>query len=116
NSELIEIEVGTPDRKQRIAKDYGCFPVKELSEITLKISKRLGPQHAKEAISLLQSGDFDGWLEIVLAYYDKLYNYGNTLRDQTKIHPVDLTEKNDQETVSILIKAANKIMKPVNSN
>lgn len=111
NAELIEINVGDEARKKRIARDYGCFPVKVLSDITNKLSKRMGPQHAKEAIGLLESGDFNGWLEKVLVYYDKLYNYGNSLRAPEKIHAVDLIGKDDQEVARILIDSGNKVMK-----
>jgi len=109
-SELVDVNVGDDSRKKRIARDYGCFPAKVLAEVTTKLSKRMGPQHAKEAVGCLESGDFDGWLEKVLAYYDKLYNYGNTLRDVTKIHPVDLVGKEEQEIAHILIELGNNLM------
>ncbi len=109
-SALVDINVGDESRKKRIARDYGCFPAKVLAEITSKIAKRMGPQHAKEAIGCLDSGDFDGWLERVLSYYDKLYNYGNTLREEDKIHTVDLEGKEENEMALILIEIGNNLM------
>jgi len=35
----------------------------------------------------LQEGDINGWIEIVMHYYDKLYGYGNSLRNANSIYP-----------------------------
>ena len=110
DSELVEINVGDKNRKERITRDYGCFPADTLAEITNKIQKRLGPQHAKQAIELLQSGDFAGWLEIILAYYDKLYNYGTTQRDPQKVHHLELSAFAENQFADQIISLGNSII------
>jgi tRNA 2-selenouridine synthase len=90
NGFLIHMQVSKAERIERILEEYGKFPVKDLAEATTKIRKRMGPQHADEAISLLQLGNRAGWLNLVLDYYDKLYAYGNTLREKDKILTVDV--------------------------
>lgn len=109
DSELVELNVGDKNRKERITRDYGCFPTETLAEITLKIQKRLGPQHAKQGVEFLRSGDFAGWLNIILAYYDKLYNYGTTQRSQEKIHHLDLTSVKETEFADEIINLRKKI-------
>jgi len=95
-SPVIELVVPLPIRKIRIEQEYGQFSIEQLSEKTEKIKKRMGPQHLKSALDALQHGSFDGWLTIVLEYYDRLYAYGTGLRNQdsiTKVH----TDLNDMD-------------------
>jgi tRNA 2-selenouridine synthase len=92
NSILIEIEIGLEKRKQRILEEYGKFPVETLAETTRKIGKRMGPQHMKQALIYLESGDKEAWLDIVLDYYDKQYSYGTTQRNPEKCFRIDLEE------------------------
>jgi tRNA 2-selenouridine synthase len=103
SSELIEIIVGDNRRKQRILDEYGVFPVPVLSETTDKISKRLGPQHAKKAKQLLEEGDLSGWLEVVLHYYDKLYAYGSSQRLEDKKFCLDMSHLNSEDFADALI-------------
>ena len=90
DSPLIEINVGIESRKQRILEEYCQFPVEILAETTRKIGKRMGPQHMKQALLHLESGDMEAWLDIVLDYYDKQYSFGTTQRDPHKCYQIDL--------------------------
>ena len=81
NSPLIDIELSKQERVKRVKTEYAQFPIETLIEKTEKIKKRLGPQHLKAAVMCLQEGDINGWIEIVMHYYDKLYGYGNSLRN-----------------------------------
>ena len=72
----IEILVDKATRIQRLHNEYAHLPVDELKEQTLKLRKRLGGQHEKQAQLALDSNDFLGWIQILLVYYDKAYfNY-----------------------------------------
>ncbi len=97
NSLLIEINIGDERRRKRILEEYGIFPVKVLAMTTEKIGKRLGPQHLKQALLFLEEGDLNGWLEIVLQYYDKLYAYGSSQRAQEKLLKLNLAETDENE-------------------
>lgn len=89
DSILVEVHVPVASRKERIKNEYGIFSTEELSEATKKIGKRLGPLKLKEALSYLEEGNFDQWLDIVLAYYDKLYSYGTDQRKPELVVKVD---------------------------
>jgi tRNA 2-selenouridine synthase len=116
-SELIEIIVGDARRKKRILDEYGIFPTEVLSEITLKISRRMGPQHARHANQLLAEGDMNGWLEIVLDYYDKLYAFGSSQRNQDKCFRIDLSDAvEDQFADKILAYSEEIITTPINTS
>ena len=41
----------------------------------MKIKKRLGLEHTKKAISLIEAGVLDEAILIILKYYDKRYQY-----------------------------------------
>ena len=94
-SPLIDIKIGDERRYTRIQNEYGIFPIHILKNTTEKIKKRLGPQHLKQANELLTNGDFRGWLEIVMSYYDKLYAFGTETRNQKMVVPLDLSAKQE---------------------
>ena len=63
------------ERLDQIEKDYGVFPVEDLKVAMARIGKRLGPQHVKRALELLDENRLRDAFEIALGYYDKAYNY-----------------------------------------
>lgn len=81
NSTVHFIDMPVEQRAARLVKDYGAFPRPELAEATTRIRKRLGPQHAKEALHALEVGDLRQAALITLKYYDKAYARGLAARD-----------------------------------
>ncbi len=108
NSMLLDIIVGDERRKQRIMNEYGVFPKEILASTTQKIGKRLGPQHLKTALQYLEENNLEGWLEIVLSYYDKLYAYGTAQREINKCFRVDLSASNEKDFAAKLIQFADE--------
>jgi len=80
-SPIIRVKVPKTERIERLMNDYGKFAKEELKQCILKIEKRLGPQHAKEALLELEQGNLRKVADITLAYYDKAYNYNHELRN-----------------------------------
>lgn len=70
------IELPPEERVHYLVREYGKFPLQLLKESIERISRRLGPQHAKQALLSLDAGDLRATCEICLKYYDKSYNYG----------------------------------------
>lgn len=83
------IDMPVEQRAARLVQDYGAFPKEELAAATQRIQKRLGPQHAKEALEALEAGDLYRVALITLTYYDKTYARGLAARDpqKTRIMP-----------------------------
>ena len=106
DSALIEINVGVDNRKRRILEEYGQFPTEILAETTHKIGRRMGPQHMKQALLFLESGDKEAWLNIVLDYYDKQYSFGTSQREPGKCFHVDLETTPFQDIPEKLIQFA----------
>ena len=109
SSFAVEVVLDEEVRKKRILNEYGVFPLEQLSEATQKIRKRLGEVRLKEALEYLQAGNLEAWTVMMLAYYDKTYNYGMSLRQSDAVLQVDVSPLADTDA------AAKKILAGVAS-
>ena len=73
HSPAVFMSSSPEQRVENLLVDYGDLPKQELADSIDKVRKRLGPQHADEAIEALERDDVAKAIEIVLAYYDKTY-------------------------------------------
>ncbi len=94
---VVELKVDLERRIKNILNDYGNFPVEELAENTLKLKKRLGDLRTRNAVEGLRNGDKRTWLDEVLFYYDRAYDYG---MDQRKIERTISVEQKESETLA----------------
>lgn len=75
-SPLIQLDVPVAERVERLVRMYaGSENTGSLKDAFIKIARRLGGQHVKEALHALDSGDFRSAAHIALKYYDKTYDY-----------------------------------------
>jgi tRNA 2-selenouridine synthase len=90
-AEICFVDMPKEDRALRLMADYGSFPKVELAEATVRIQKKLGPQHAKEALDALEAGDLFRVAMITLTYYDKTYARGLSGRapQRTRLIPAN---------------------------
>lgn len=63
------------ERLDQIMTDYSAFSKVDLIHSMNRIGKRLGPQHVKKAIELLENGEIREAFKMALVYYDKAYTY-----------------------------------------
>ena len=101
------LELSLP-KKERIAflkKEYCQFPLEELKACTEKLDKKLGGLRLKQAIDFLQVSDFENWLDVLLAYYDENYRYGNSLRNPLQIFVLHLNTFDIEEMAMELLGA-----------
>jgi len=85
SSTLYFAEMPIEERADRLVVDYGHYPKEQLAEATMRIEKRLGPQHCKAALQALEAGDLRTVALITLRYYDKAYLRGTEGRDPQKV-------------------------------
>jgi len=85
NAPLYFIDKSFEERSSNILNTYGKFDKQLLIESTKKLEKRLGNLQMREAVMHLENNEMQLWLDIVLTYYDKAYEYGVSLRDKNKI-------------------------------
>lgn len=76
HAEIIAIQIPVSSRLDRLVNEYGSFSKVELQDALERIGKRLGPQHLKLALELLEEGNIRAVAEASLAYYDKAYAHG----------------------------------------
>ncbi|MCX6291800.1 MAG: tRNA 2-selenouridine(34) synthase MnmH [Bacteroidetes bacterium] len=98
---VIEIKTDMESRVKRILDDYGKFPAEILAENTMKLQKRLGELRTRQAVQALLDGDKIKWLEEILSYYDKTYDYGMSQRKPEGTFPV---ESNHHESMNDVMK------------
>jgi tRNA 2-selenouridine synthase len=109
NTPVIVLVMDIRLRLPRLMDEYSTYPGDSLKGSILKISKRLGGDKTRDAISAVESGDFAKAIEIVLYYYDKAYLFGLKKKDRKNVIYVE-TESDDVETnARKVLEAAEKI-------
>ena len=104
---IIMMDVKT--RLPRLVEEYSKFPRESLITSILKISKRLGGDNTRDAISAVEAGDFAKAIEIALLYYDKAYMFGLTRKSsENKIYITTDTDNIGENAVRLL-EAAEKL-------
>jgi len=104
---ILKMDVKT--RLPRLLEEYSTYPPESLKVSILKISRRLGGDKTKDAITAVDKGDFAKAIEIVLYYYDKAYLFGLKKKVNKNIVYIN-TDSDDIETNALkILEAASKI-------
>ncbi len=74
-SKILVLGVDVNTRIKRLTNEYSHFDVTLLKDKTAQLRKRLGGQHLNEALNALENKDFEYWIQKLLVYYDKTYDY-----------------------------------------
>lgn len=72
---LIEIHKAMEERVQHIKNEYGHLPHEELKSAVKRLQKKLGSLRTAEAIEAIENHQPDLWINNLLQYYDKAYDY-----------------------------------------
>jgi tRNA 2-selenouridine synthase len=73
NSPVFFLDIPFEERLKHIVSEYGNLDRSRLIDAIGRIREKLGPQNAKVAIELLDSGNTIESFRILLEYYDKFY-------------------------------------------
>lgn len=103
-AEVIYINLSFEERLKHIVSEYGKFSKEELKTSILKITKRLGNEQTKNALTALEEGDIETALGFCLHYYDKTYSHGLSLREKTTIKELDFNKLDVELMCNELIK------------
>jgi tRNA 2-selenouridine synthase len=87
---MVDINVPTAQRVDNLVQEYGSLDRTFLIESTERIRKRLGLDHAKNAITAIRENRMTDFIQEVLRYYDKTYRSGLARRDSSRVLHVDL--------------------------
>ena len=110
-SPIVEVERGKAARSELILKDYGKFPKALLEEKTQTLKKRMGGDRVKIALTCLESGDMQGWLDPLLDYYDRAYAHGLSLKSKQVIATIDADKYDEGSLLKHLTEISNVPLK-----
>jgi len=96
NTRTIILLMDVKTRLPRLMEEYSVYPPETLKTSILKISKRLGGDNTRDALSAVDAGDISKAIEISLYYYDKAYSFGLTRKKAENLLYVD-TDTDDIE-------------------
>lgn len=102
NAEVCFVERPKELRVHRILAEYGGFDKALLAERTLSLRKRMGGDQVAKSLESLEQGDMQGWLEPLLAYYDKGYHYGFAQHTDRRVRKIFWNEESCLEIVKII--------------
>jgi tRNA 2-selenouridine synthase len=83
-SRVVYVDLTAAQRLQNTIKDYGHFDIQELKDATNRIAKNLGGVHNKEVIILLDENKIEPAFEILLQYYDRVYDKASSKRAENE--------------------------------
>jgi tRNA 2-selenouridine synthase len=102
---LLDIEKRLP----RLILEYSGYPKELLIESINRISKRMGGDKARDAISAIENDDFGKAIEITLKYYDKAYMFGIRQKPVENVIYVEADTDDIESNTLKVLEAANKI-------
>jgi len=102
-SPLIRIIVDHDERIRCLVDEYAGFDKGLLSEALHRLNLRLGGTRLNEALVALENNRFDRVAAIVLAYYDKAYQFSLDRRPEQKIHSLKLSGGNLREQAALIL-------------
>ena len=103
HSRAVFLDSSPQQRVQNLIVDYGDLALGELEFSINKIRKRLGPQHADEAIAAVHSGRVPRAIEIVLGYYDRTYTKAANSMPRSEMESLPIDGLSDKELVQAII-------------
>lgn len=106
---LIDIQKTKSERIQHISEEYGSLPKADLIAAIKRLSKKLGGLRTQQAISDVEDENTANWVENVMIYYDKAYDFDLDKHETQQVNEIDLSEKSWEEQAELLITLKNKI-------
>jgi tRNA 2-selenouridine synthase len=104
-SKTIRLEIPKNLRIQRLVKDYAGYSKELLVCSLLRIGKRLGGQHVKNAIEAIHNDDFETAIDIVLTYYDKTYTFDLSKKNSDNIILLESNTENAEMNAQLILKS-----------
>ncbi|RYY39791.1 MAG: tRNA 2-selenouridine(34) synthase MnmH [Chitinophagaceae bacterium] len=98
------VDIPFAQRLQHLVEEYGVLDKERLREAIVRITRRLGGQHAKAALEFLDEGQFTDCFSILLHYYDKLYAKGleqRAAREQL-VHTISCADVSNNNALKLI--------------
>ena len=102
-SPLMVLEIPFEERLEHLMTIYGNYNIEEIKEAFVRITRKLGGQHVKAAIELINNEDIKSAAAIALKYYDKAYLFGLENKDTSNITYLTFEKLNSKKIAHKLI-------------
>ncbi|WP_267296597.1 tRNA 2-selenouridine(34) synthase MnmH [Parachryseolinea silvisoli] len=111
---LVDIQMNATQRIEALVREYGALDRDFLIAGTERIRKRLGHDHARNAITAIQEGRMEDFIREVLTYYDKTYRTSLAQRTADRILTVVLKDQANHHDNARVVRQAFEAVPPVN--
>lgn len=108
----IYVDVPLAKRAELLAEVYGTLDVDGIVQSIENIRKRLGGQHANEAIRLIRGGNIAACTELLLEYYDRTYLVSKSRMPRTVTHELATDDPTDPDFAMELVRTAEQLCQP----
>lgn len=88
---IIKLEIPFELRIENLVKDYATADIEALKSCVVKIAQQLGPLNTKLCLHYLDEGNLHDTARLTLHYYDKVYGYTYSQKQQPIIPVVSDT-------------------------
>jgi tRNA 2-selenouridine synthase len=105
-SSLYVLDIPFEERLNHLMTIYGNYNVQEIKEAYERIGKKLGGQHVKTALEMIDNNELVSAASIALNYYDKMYLYGLQNKDTQNITYFPFQKFNAQKIAQKLLEKA----------
>ena len=103
-SPALFLDVPLEDRTEHLLREYGDLDPERLKNSVQLIRKRLGPQHADEAVRRIDQGDLETAIKIVLDYYDRTYLHAASRVPRAETLMLPTAQLSDSETLEQMLR------------
>lgn len=104
-SPIIEINMETEERLDRLCLEYGEFSLEMLRNAFGKISKRSGTEQTTAALEALGHGDIRTAARIAIQYYDKAYAKSAAIETRNRLATIVAHNDNMKQCATEIVKA-----------
>ena len=104
---VIALDVPRTHRITHIVEQYGKFSSSELSAKISQLQQNMGGADVKTTIELVEQGDLNAAVDILLQYYDKSYAHSASKHKVNKPIMVNLPSGDPKQSAQVLI---NKVL------
>ena len=98
---ILEIIKGKNERVENLVNLYSQNSQTDLKDAVNRISKRLGPQRTKQALTAIERKEWSQACESMLDYYDKCYEY--ELKKSNNINSINLSGLNLKSSLNKIL-------------
>lgn len=88
-------------RTEKLVTEYGALDKDFLTDCTMRVRKRLGPEQTRDAIQAINEDRMADFIRLLLVYYDKTYQKGLSTRLPGQVFTIDC---DNTETVDNALK------------